>query len=47
MLKGATTDGRRNRLAQKALFRAARGVKSDADDDKNDAEHSNGSNEFH
>jgi hypothetical protein len=30
-----------------ALFRAACGVKGDADEDKHDAEHSNGSNEFH
>jgi hypothetical protein len=30
-----------------ALFRSACGVKSDGDDDKHDAEHSNGSDEFH
>jgi hypothetical protein len=35
------------RLVEKVLFRAARGVKGDTDDDKHDAEHSNGSDEFH
>ena len=32
---------------EKALFRSTSGVKGDADDDKHDAEHGNGSDKFH